>query len=487
MIASKGNFIGGAWQKAGEASGRLVSKNPAKLAEIVWEDDVSVRAVDQAVMAANGAFKAWRKTPLDERAALLLRFKAEIDKAAGALAQAIAQEAGKALWEAKTEIAALKGKIDITLSDARPEIERKRLDATSLITHHPHGVMAVLGPFNFPLSLSHGHIVPALLSGNTVVLKPSELTPAVAQLYAELLQAAGVPSGVFNLVQGGGDVGGALAQHRDVRGVLFTGSYEVGRAITLANIDQPQKILALEMGGKNASVVFADSSEPLARFETIFSAFVTTGQRCTATSRLIVVDDGQGFFDRYTQAFVATASKLVVGDPFGTLTFMGPLVAEKSVLKFEHATKALDAAGKTLLASKRDGNFVTPHVVLAEDARAPAFAEEIFGPSVAIYRARDEEHAIQLMNDTPFGLALSVFTADEQRFERCLSESRAGIVNWNKGTVGATGKLPFGGVGKSGNYRPAGNYSVRYCTYPVATVSGSAPPSPDQLPPGLTL
>lgn len=474
---SKGNYIDGAWKKPAQATGRVVSTSPVTPTEVIWEQDTSVAAVDEAVTAATRAFKTWRKTSLDERATLLTQLKANIDKAP--LAEMIAREAGKALWEAKTEIAALKGKIDITLSDARKEIERQRIDQTSMITHHPHGVMAVLGPFNFPLSLSHGHIVPALLSGNTVVLKPSELTPAVAELYAELF--AHFPAGVFNLVQGGGDVGSALAKHPDVRGVLFTGSYEVGRAIQLANIDQPQKILALEMGGKNATIVFPDANERLALFETVFSAFVTTGQRCTATSRLIVV--GDGFVDR----FVKSAEALVVGDPFDAKTFMGPLVAEKSLAKFEHATKALSAAGKTLLASKRlgAGYFVTPHVLLVEDPRHEMLREEIFGPAVAIYRARDEAHAMEIANDTPFGLALSVFTADEARFDRCLAESRAGIVNWNKGTVGATGKLPFGGVGKSGNFRPAGNYSVRYCTYPVATVSATA--VPDTLPPGMTL
>ncbi|MCC6809540.1 MAG: aldehyde dehydrogenase family protein [Deltaproteobacteria bacterium] len=485
-MEAKGNFIDGAWKKVSAPTGRVVSKNPAKPSEILWQQDVSKAAVDDAVAAARAAFPSWRKLSLDDRAALLTKLKDAIDRASIMLAEAIAREAGKALWEAKSEITALKGKIDITLADARKDIERTRVDASSMLTFHPHGVMAVLGPFNFPLSLSHGHIVPALLAGNTVVLKPSELTPMVAQLYTELFVAAGFPSGVFNLLHGGGDVGAALATHPDVRGVLFTGSYDVGRAITLANIDQPQKILALEMGGKNASIVFGDAGFDAALYETVFSAFVTTGQRCTATSRLIVLD---GVFDRFVDRFIAAAKALVVGDPFGEKTFMGPLVAEKSLQKFMAATAALDRSSKTLVTTKRigEGYLVTPHVVLVEDPAAPALQEEIFGPSVAIYRARDEEHAMQLANDTPFGLALSVFTADEARFERCLDASRAGIVNWNKGTVGATGKLPFGGVGKSGNFRPAGNFSVRYCTYPVATVSAPATAAPPALPPGMTL
>jgi succinylglutamate-semialdehyde dehydrogenase len=466
----------------------LVSVNPAKPDQKVFEQEVSVAAVAPAVAAARAAFPAWRKRSLDERAALLSRLKAEIDAAAASLAEAIALEAGKALWEAKTEIAALKGKIDITLSDARKDIEPQAIDATSAISYHPHGVMAVLGPFNFPLSLSHGHIVPALLTGNTVVLKPSEITPGVAKLYADAVARVGFPSGVFNLVQGGGDVGQALATHEDVRGILFTGSYGVGRALQAATLDQPQKILALEMGGKNATIVFSDCNEKLALYEIAFSAFVTTGQRCTATSRLIIVDDGKGFFDRFSQAFTEVARTLVVGDPFAAGTFMGPLVSQRALDKYQSATQALAKAGKELLAPRRfdgPGYFASAQVVLAPDDAPEVFREEIFGPSVALYRARDEAHALQLANDTPYGLALSIFTAERARFDRCLDETRAGIVNWNKGTVGATGKLPFGGVGKSGNFRPAGNHSVRYCTYPTATVIGDALPA--AMPPGFTL
>ncbi len=491
MIESLGNFIAGAFSKPARPSGRLERHNPSRPDEQVFAQDVAIDDVARAVEAARGAFPGWRRRPLDERAALLTRFKAEIDAAAVELAETIAREAGKALWEAKTEVAALKSKIDLTLGEARREIERQRFDDGSMISHHPHGPMAVLGPFNFPLSLSHGHIVPALLAGNTLVLKPSELTPAVAQRYTAALARAGFPDGVFNLVQGAGDVGQALAAHPDVRGVLFTGSYAVGRALQQAALDQPQKVLALEMGGKNASIVFPDADPRLALYETVFSAFVTTGQRCTATSRLIVVDDGRGFAERFTRAFVAAAKTLVVGDPFAAGTFMGPLVSERARDKFEAAVGALARAGEVLVAPRREGGpgyFTTPHVVRApEHAPREVFGEEIFGPSVAVHTVRDEAQAIALANDTPYGLALSVFSADRARFERVLDESRAGVVNWNKGTVGATGRLPFGGVGMSGNFRPAGSYSVRYCSYPTATVVGLEPPKPESLPPGFSL
>jgi succinylglutamic semialdehyde dehydrogenase len=487
MIKATGNYIAGEFSLPETKTGRIVSTNPFSPDKEIWAQEVSVDDAGRAVEAASGAWRAWRKRSLDERATYLQRLKEEISAHGDALAMAITEEAGKALWEAKTEIAALQGKIEVTLGEARKEIEPQRLDATSRISHHPHGVMAVLGPFNFPLSLSHGHVVPALLAGNTVVLKPSELVPGVAQLYAECVHRAGFPSGVFNLVQGGGDVGATLASHRDVRGVLFTGSYAVGRALQQGALDQPQKILALEMGGKNASIVFPDADERLTLYETLFSAFVTTGQRCTATSRLIVVDDGQGSFDAFTRAFTQVASQLTAGDPKANATFMGPLISARALEKFEHATRNLSAAGETLLAPRRagPGYLTTPHIVRAPAEAGEVFREEIFGPSVTIYRAKDEAHALKLAGDTPYGLALSVFTSDKECFERCLEESRAGIVNWNKGTVGATGRLPFGGVGASGNFRPAGSYSLRYCTYPTATVIGES--APKDLPPGFAL
>lgn len=485
----RGNLIDGVFQRV---SGTLLkSVNPARKAEVVWQQEVNTSAVAPAVEAARQAFVPWRKLGVAARAELLAKLKEEIGKDAEPLAQLIAIEAGKPLWEARTEVAALRGKIDITLAEGRADIAGHTLPDKSFVRHHPHGVFAVLGPFNFPLSLSHGHIVPLLLAGNTVVLKPSEQTPAVAERYADLFVRAGFPRGVMNLVQGAGDVGQWLSSHKDVSGIAFTGSYKVGRALTLAALDQPHKILALEMGGKNATIVHSDANFDLALYESVFSAFVTAGQRCTATSRLILVDNGQGFADRFTEALVSHAARLAVGDPLQPTTFMGPLVSENSKRSFGEATAALSKEAEVLLKAEQqsffdDGFFVAPHIVRpASTARSPLFKEEIFGPSLTIEVVRDEEEAIVAANDIEYGLALSVFTQDEARFERQLELSRAGIVNWNKGTVGATGKLPFGGIGKSGNFRPAGVYSGRYATYPVATVVGGAIPPGDQQPPGF--
>lgn len=488
---SKGNWIAGEWRKP-PADGHLVSVNPAKPEEIIDELDVSLTAVDEAVDAATSAWHSWRLLSFDQRATFLLELKDRITKNAAALAQAITRDSGKALWEAHTEVAALRGKIDITLADGRADIAEHKLADGSFVRHRPHGPMAVIGPFNFPLSLSHGHIVPGLLAGNTIVLKPSEQTPYVAEKYAELFDH--FPKGVFNLVQGAGDIGEKVATHPGIHGVLFTGSYKVGRALTLACIDQAHKILVLEMGGKNATVVSEECDWKLALYETCFSAFVTTGQRCTASSRLILVGSAD-FAERFSNEVVRVASALSIGDPLAPTTFMGPLVSARARDGFVAATTELASACEVLLAARApEGFFVSPQIVRAGVSVSGAgsgavgarfLREEIFGPQLSIFHARDRDEAISIANDTDYGLAMSVFCRERAEFERYLELSRVGILNWNKGTVGATGKLPFGGIGKSGNFRPAGLYSGRSCTYPVATVIGEALPKADAMPPGF--
>ena len=482
---SRGNWIAGEWRKP-HADAHIISVNPAKPEEVVDELDVSLEAVDEAVDAATSAWRAWRLQSIDQRATLLLELKDRITKNAAALAQAITRDSGKALWEAHTEVAALRGKIDITLSDGRADISEHKLADGSFVRHRPHGPMAVIGPFNFPLSLSHGHIVPSLLAGNTIVLKPSEQTPYVAEKYAELFDH--FPKGVFNLVQGAGDIGGKLATHPGIHGVLFTGSYNVGRALTLSCIDQAHKILVLEMGGKNATVVTEDADWKLALYETCFSAFVTTGQRCTASSRLILVGSAD-FAERFSKEIVRMASGLSIGDPLSPTTFMGPLVSARARDGFLAATTELAGACEVLLAARApEGFFVSPQIVRAGvsgNRGARFLREEIFGPQLSIFHARDRDEAIHIANHTDYGLAMSVFCRDRAEFDRYLELSRVGILNWNKGTVGATGKLPFGGIGKSGNFRPAGLYSGRSSTYPVATVIGEALPKPEALPPGF--
>jgi succinylglutamic semialdehyde dehydrogenase len=345
--------------------------------------------------------------------------------------------------------------------------------------------MAVLGPFNFPAHLPNGHIIPALAMGNTVVFKPSDKTPGVGQLLAEVLdealQAAGAPAGVLNLIQGGADVASTLVAHRALDGVLFTGSWPVGRKILEANLDNPGRIVALELGGNNAAVVMDDADLRQAAIEVARCAFITTGQRCTCTRRLIV---HEAVADKVIGAVCRAASTMIVADPRAEHpVFMGPLINAQSRDALLDAQSNLVRAGAESLVQSMPidqtpgAGYITPGVLhvdrfVAADAGGPerdaGCDVEFFGPLLRVTTVASLDEAIEQANATRYGLAASIFTHDHTTIERFLAEARAGCVNVNAGTAGASSKLPFGGVGLSGNHRPAGAFSLDYCAYPVA-------------------
>ena len=347
----------------------------------------------------------------------------------------------------------------------------------------------MLGPFNFPLHLPNGHVLPALACGNTVVFKPSEIAPHAAELYARCLMEAGVPAGAFNLVQGPGPAGAALAAHAGVDGVLFTGSWAVGQAIQRATLGQT-KLLALEMGGKNAALVLRDADLDKAVYDALFSAFVSAGQRCTAASRLIVEGPPERA-DAVAARIAALASKLSVGHPLDDGIFMGPLASEQALDKFESGIRA--AAAEPVLEPRRlsprglRGCYLSPGVHRVLERTGSAYEkEELFGPDLAVYHAASLEEAVAIANATDYGLAASVHTASRESFERCLSALECGVINWNAPTVGASGRLPFGGLKRSGNHRPAGLFSALYCAAPVAVLRGEPRLDRAKLAPGVS-
>lgn len=487
------DLIAGRWRAI--AGDQLVSANPARPDHVVWQATPRPDHVDEAVRAARAALPEWSSWPLERRIAVLQRYRALAGERAGAIADLICDETGKVLWDSKAEAGLLAGKVDITTADdawsGRRRVTGFRFDLTDSkraeCHFRPHGVMAVVGPFNFPAHLPNGHIVPALMTGNTVVFKPSDKAPAVGQLLAELFQEAldaeAAPAGVFNLVQGGVETAQRLVGHDDLDGILFTGSWPVGRKILEANLDHPGRMVALEMGGNNAAVVMPDADPFQAVAECVRCAFITTGQRCTCTRRLIVHEDAA---DAVVTAVIKAASMLVVGDPRSPEpTFMGPIITEASrSAVFEAERRFAGSGGEVLLESTAvpdvPGWCLTPSVV-----RVPRFAigvddagcdEEVFGPLLRVTTVRDLDEAIEQANATRYGLAASIFTRDERAIGRFLAEARAGCVNVNAGTAGASSKLPFGGLGWSGNHRPAGAFSLDYCAYPVASMveSGDA-------------
>jgi succinylglutamic semialdehyde dehydrogenase len=461
------DLIGGRWERLPETgAGAIQSRNPARPDQVVWSGVPEPSNVDAAVASARKAFDEWSVWPMERRLGVLRAFRTLCEKEVARIAGLICDETGKAMWDATAEAAALTAKVDITLD---PDGPLKRVTGFELglggtksgrCWFRPHGVMAVVGPFNFPAHLPNGHIVPALAMGNTVVFKPSDKAPAVGQLLAELLQRAldeaGAPAGVVNLVQGGAEVAKKLVGHDGLDGVLFTGSWPVGRAIMQANLDRPGRILALEMGGNNAAVVMPDADLKQAAIECVRSAFVSTGQRCTCTRRLIVHD---AVAKPFIAAVCKAASNLVVGDPRATHpVFMGPIISESAwagVLEFQSQAAASGGAEILVRSTAMDGPgwFVTPGVMRVErfeiDGDGAGCDTEVFGPLLRVSVVRDLAGAIEQANATRFGLAASVFTRDEAAAAEFAGRVRAGCINVNTSTAGWGSRETIGRRGLS--------------------------------------
>lgn len=505
------DLIDGRWVPLAQMNGSpIISRNPAKPDQTVYSAFAQVSHVDKAVEAARAALPEWVRFGRDNRFRVLRTFAELCKKRAPQVADIVCDETGKAMWEAEGEASALSSKVDITL-DASPIGGLRRVEGfefemgpqkSARAWFRPHGVMGVIGPFNFPAHLPNGHIVPALAMGNTVVFKPSDKAPGVGQilteLFAEALEKEGAPrkgAGVVNLVQGGADVARALSGHEGLDGILFTGSWPVGRAIMQANLDRPGRIIALELGGSNPAVVMEDADLRQAAIEIVRCAFNTTGQRCTCTRRVVV---HHLVAPRLIDAIVNAARSLAFDDPRSSKpVFAGPIISAQSrTAALEGQAAWVKQGGEVLLEAGEltrpgRGYFISPGVIRVDhftprdDAKAGCGGDiEIFGPLLRIAEVADIDEAIEQANATRYGLAASIFTANQAYAERFLVESRAGCVNVNTGTAGASSKLPFGGLGHSGNHRPAGSFSLDYCAYPTAGMieRGSAA----QLAPGMS-
>jgi succinylglutamic semialdehyde dehydrogenase len=483
------NLIGGAWLAG---SGPLLATIDPSTGRQTWTSNESTAEdVDRAVKAARAAFEGWALAPLDERIAICQRFRDLLKEHNEELAAIIAEEVGKPLWEARTEVTTMANKVDISVQAhaARTgETAAKVADGNAVLRHRPHGVFGVFGPYNFPGHLPNGHIVPALIAGNTLVFKPSEYAPRTAVRTVQLWEQAGLPQGVLNLVNGGRATGVALSQHPDVDGILFTGSSQTGVALHRQFGGQPGKMLALEMGGNNPLVVWDVTNIDAAVHHAVMSAFISAGQRCTCARRLIVQDGPQG--QAFLARLVEVAGKLAVGpsnaDP---QPFMGPVVSAAVAQRLVEAQEMMEArGGKVLLRMRQldpNAGFVTAGIVDVTDAKGIP-DEEWFGPLLQVVRVADFDRAIEVANATEYGLAAALLSPAEELWKRFAVRARAGVVNWNRPTTGAASSAPFGGVGKSGNHRPSAYYAADYCAYPVASIETSDLEMPAKLSPGLT-
>ena len=466
-----GNFIGGVFVPPSGAP--LRSHNPAADGAVVFETAADDRAVAAACDAAAAASVAWARLTMAARAEVLGRWKDAIAARKPSLVDAIVLETGKIRSEAEQEVATVLARFDVARALATADLREGAIagSAHEQLRYHPLGVVAVIGPYNYPLHLCHAHVVPALLTGNTVVVKPSDITPLVGQCYAETAAAAGFPPGVFNLVLGTGAIGAALVADRRVKGLCFTGSYAVGRRIQEAALDRPELLVALEMGGKNTAIVLDDASIRQAAHEILVGGYLSAGQRCTATDRVLVHRSVAG---PLLDALRKAAPTLHFGHPDDAASFAGPIATAAGRDRFEHALAAAVAAGAEpiIAGERRPGGFYrTASLHLLRDGThdAPGYTDvELFGPDLGVELIDSDDEAIAVVNASPYGFANAVFTNDTARFERIYRETTSGILNRNRSTNLASPRLPFGGAGKSGNYRPAGSTAHRNVVVPVA-------------------
>jgi len=484
------HLIAGAWQAGqGEA---FESLNPVSQ-EVIWSGrGASAAQVDAAVAAARAAFPAWAQRPLEERIAVLEKFAAALKAHGDELARTIGEETGKPLWESATEVTSMVNKVAISIQSYRERTGEKSgplADATAVLRHKPHGVVAVFGPYNFPGHLPNGHIVPALLAGNAVIFKPSELTPKVAELTVQCWIEAGLPAGVLNLVQGARETGIALAGNPGIDGLFFTGSSRTGNLLHQQFAGRPDKILALEMGGNNPLVVDQVQDVDAAVYTIVQSAFISAGQRCTCARRLLVPQGAWG--DALLARLVQVASQIKVGRfDAQPAPFMGSVVSLEAARHLLMAQEQLLAKGATALLSmtqpEPSAALLTPGILdVTRVSERPD--EEFFGPLLQVIRYADFDDAIREANATQYGLAAGLLSDSQERYQQFWVESRAGIVNWNKQLTGAASSAPFGGVGASGNHRASAYYAADYCAYPVASLESETLSLPATLTPGVSL
>ncbi|KTC86589.1 succinylglutamate-semialdehyde dehydrogenase [Legionella brunensis] len=483
------HYIGGNWIRGeGEA---FHSQNPAD-GSIIWQGNHgNEEEVFAACEAAHLAIPSWASLDSSTRMTYLQNFAKEIETKQTELTYLIALETGKPLWEAKTEVSSVIAKINLSAQAYQERTSEKQSstsDAQAYLRYKPHGVVAVLGAFNFPAHLSNGHIIPALLAGNTVVYKPSELAPAVAQFIVQCWHESGLPQGVLNCIQGGIATSQALLAS-DIQGVYFTGSYRAGKQIHEHFSGRPDVILALEMGGNNPLIIDIIKNFDAAIYHTLLSTMITAGQRCTCARRIFIPDNAVG--DEFLSRFIKACKQLnVAAFTQQPEPFMGPVISHEHALMHLKAQETLiKLGGQPLLVMsllKEKSGLLSPGIIDMTKVDNPP-DEEIFAPLSQIYRYGSFEEALVLANHTRYGLAAGLLSDSAKSYQQFYHSIRAGLINWNRPTTGAVSSLPFGGVGSSGNHRPSAFFAADYCAYPIASLEQPHLSIPSQLLPGIRL
>lgn len=455
----------------------FISYEPAT-GRAFWTGKIS--DIGGCVQNARKAWPDWAAQPLANRIELVRRFANEVRSASDELANLIARETGKPLWEARTEVESVINKVEISIRAYAERTGKKKLDSalqgTAAVRHKPHGVMVVLGPYNFPAHLPNGHIIPALIAGNVILFKPSEKTLATGEFLVSCLHKAGIPEDVVQLVIGGAEEGQRLIANKNIDGVLFTGSLQAGVAINRTLATNPAKIVALEMGGNNPICVIDTPKLADAAVLVAQSAFTSAGQRCTAARRLVVLEH---LYAPLIDELLKLTDRLIIDEPFADpAPFMGPVIDNEIASRLQESfVHLLTHGGKVLKHMRKTDDrlpFLTPGIIDVTNMQDRPDVE-LFGPILQVVRVADLEAAIVEANNTRFGLSASLIGGSPQDYNRFWANVRAGIINWNRPTNGASSAAPFGGIGLSGNHRPAAYYAADYCAYPVASTEMDQP------------
>ncbi|MDA8791878.1 aldehyde dehydrogenase family protein [Bacteriovoracaceae bacterium] len=481
----KGNYYLGQWEPITSGENQLEKVCPGDHDQVLWSTQFSSSKVEPVMESAEKGFQLWRQTSIEDRVKVLERYREIVTTKQEQIALAIALETGKPLWEARTEALALPSKVTITIAESYPRVQEKKLvdvlpGVDGRIIYKPIGPSLIIGPFNFPCHLANGQILSALLTGNSIIFKPSEKTIYSSQLMFDCLVEAGFPHGVLNFIQGEGKISSMLTSHEKTKAIFFTGSYGVGKIIAKSVAGDFSKMLALELGGKNTTIVHSDAAVDFSMGELVKACFLTSGQRCTSTSTILL---HQNIADEFIGKFKSTVEKIIVGHPEqdNPQPFMGPLIDEAAEKGYFEFCRLGLKNGEELIPAKKlelekKGNYVSPsvHFLNKFEANDPFTQTEIFGPNCSIAIYNELEQAIEMANVSSYGLSASIFTNDYNTYEKALLNIDSGIFNHNRSTVGASSKLPFGGVKNSGNYRPAGVSMIDATVYSVASLTTSS-------------
>ncbi len=472
------NYIDGRWEPP--RAGTFESRNPANVDELVGVFPRSTAAdVDRAVTAARRAFPKWRSQSRIFRAECFDRLAQLIKAHVDELTDLVAFESGKVRNEAYADVIEALHMVQYVFSTGRMPygsvVPSEVAEKESYAIRKPKGVVGVISPWNFPFAIPLWLIGPSLVEGNTVVFKPSEETPAVAQRLVELMAEAGFPPGTINLVHGiGEEAGAALVEHPEVDVIAFTGSAEVGSKIKQICAADYRKLAVCEMGSKSAVIVLEDGDLNLAVNASILSAYKTAGQRCVSAGRILIQET---VYDEFVDRFVALSKRVRFGDPFDERSFAGPLINEQAVQKYEYYRQLAQEEGAEVLLSggridsegRDKGYFVAPFVYKISYAPGiRCIREEVFAPHVALIPFATVDDAIEIYNDTPYGLAISVITEDYRTMKRFRDECDFGVGYVNLPCIGAEVQLPFGGVKQSGTGFPSAAALYRAVTHEVA-------------------